>query len=397
MVVACPKCSARYRVDRAQIGPDGARLRCAKCQAVFRVRTPEAEPVPRDIPAALPPSPQTATAPEPSVQQSPPPPEPAPEAAPPRPEPQLDRERMVLVADSDVEMAKSTAAALSSWGLQPVLVHDGVEALLTIQRMLPQAVVLDAGLPKMYGFQICEMLKRNESLRHIKVILVGTIYHKGRYHRPPSELYGADVYLEQPDLPDGLIPFMTQFGFDVNVSSTAGSEPTPPEPMATEPPSVSPSPALDSPASPDPVTAAPPEFPAPAPSPLSAPAPPAPTAPAPPPVVSEPEVASDAVAVAPPVPEVTAPPAPAPAADDEFAEERAMAERLARIIVSDIVLYQPDKFQAAVFAGNVVEAMDSSLDEGRSLFSQRIDARVRDEKDYLVEELLRVARERGMQ
>ena len=107
---------------------------------------------------------------------------------------------MVLVADSDVEVAKNTTTALSSWGLQPVMVHDGVEALLTIQRMLPRAVVLDAALPKMYGFQICEMLKRNESLRHIKVVLVGTIYHKGRYHRPPSELYGADVYLEQPDL-----------------------------------------------------------------------------------------------------------------------------------------------------------------------------------------------------
>jgi hypothetical protein len=101
-------------------------------------------------------------------------------------------------------------------------------------------------------------------------------------------------------------------------------------------------------------------------------------------------------AVAPPPIAPTVAPVPAPVATDELAEERAQAERLARIIVSDIILYEPDKFQAAVAAGNVVEAMDASLGEGRSLFAQRIDARVREEKDFLIEELVRVARERGM-
>ncbi len=42
MIAACPKCSAKYRVDESKIGAEGARLRCAKCQAVFRVRAPQA-------------------------------------------------------------------------------------------------------------------------------------------------------------------------------------------------------------------------------------------------------------------------------------------------------------------------------------------------------------------
>ena len=42
-----------------------------------------------------------------------------------------------------------------------------------------------------------------------------------------------------------------------------------------------------------------------------------------------------------------------------------------------------------------VEALDAELAEGRTLFAQRIDARVRAERDYLAEELLRVARTRG--
>jgi hypothetical protein len=82
-------------------------------------------------------------------------------------------------------------------------------------------------------------------------------------------------------------------------------------------------------------------------------------------------------------------------AEDGLAEERAKAERLARIIVSDIILYNEDKFAQAIERDSVVETMSADLDEGRDLFCSRIDQRVREERDHLVEELLRVARLRG--
>jgi hypothetical protein len=74
---------------------------------------------------------------------------------------------------------------------------------------------------------------------------------------------------------------------------------------------------------------------------------------------------------------------------------RAEAERFARIVVSDIVLYNEAKFTAAVRGGNVVEAMSAELAEGRDLFRVRVDPRVRDERDFLAEEMLRVASTRG--
>jgi hypothetical protein len=97
-----------------------------------------------------------------------------------------------------------------------------------------------------------------------------------------------------------------------------------------------------------------------------------------------------------PAPAAALGPEPAPArADDGLAEERAKAERLARIIVSDIILYNEDKFTEALKRDSVVEMMSPDLEEGRDLFRSRIDERVRDERDHLVEELLRVARQRG--
>ena len=40
MIAACPKCSARYRIEKGKLGPEGARLKCSRCEAVFRVRPP---------------------------------------------------------------------------------------------------------------------------------------------------------------------------------------------------------------------------------------------------------------------------------------------------------------------------------------------------------------------
>jgi predicted Zn finger-like uncharacterized protein len=353
MIAACPKCDAKYRVDEAKIGAEGARLRCAKCQAVFRVRAPAAaapvappEPETRVVesdtgtltqPA---PAPSAPTAPAASTSTK------APTSEAPA---EYDSERLVLIADPREDSGKQTASTLNGWGLQTILVHDGVEAMMSIQRAMPRIVILDAALPKMYGFQVCEIVKRNESLSHMKVILVGAIHMQERYRRPPTDLYGADVYLEQPDLPDGLAPLLRQYGLPLRADVAP-----PPSPTQAEA-----SPTLE----------------------MEMPAPAAPQAPPKPAAAPQP---------------TPAPSAP-PAADDGLAEEREKADRLARIVVSDIVLYQGEKFEQAIASGNLAQALDAEIEEGRGFFRQRVSEAVRNEKDHLMEELMRVARQRGMQ
>jgi CheY-like chemotaxis protein len=298
-----------------------------------------------------------------------------------------------LIADPEVEQGKSTASALAQWGLQPTLVHDGVEAILAIQRLLPRAIVIDAALPKMFGFQICEIVKRNESLRDIHVVLVGAIHDRTRYRRPPEEIYGADAYIERQELPDSLRPILQGFGI-------LSSAPEPPPVSATAatpstPPVVAPTPVTAPPPAMEPAPSAPAPTPAPVPPPAMAPvveAIPEPEIPAVPEIVES--VGSVEPPVAMPTPESVSPPEPA-SGNPEIDEQIEQAERLARIVVSDIVLYSKDKFEAAVEAGNVLEAMQPEIAEGRSLFTARIDPSVQEIRDFLQEELLRVAAARG--
>ena len=406
MIAACPKCGARYRIERERLHAGSVRLRCARCEAVFRVRPPE---TPEAVPAPAPPAvvEPKREAPPPVAAVAPPPP------AAPAPPPAGE---VVLVAMPDGELARRTGELLAQRGLRVLHASDGVEAMLEIQRKLPRAIVLAADLPKMFGFQICEVVKRNESLRGTWVVLVGAIHHRERYRRAPGELYGADVYVEGPALPTGLLPCLAQGGISVGDAAA----PAPRAAAAPVQPVQAPAPVAA--AAPAPRPPAPPRV-EPARAPLAAPLAPrdsarVPLAARPPAAGTPPASARVLLAARPPaagtppasvrVPFVARPPAAGLRRDaeavvampplrraDGLDDERAKAERLARIVVSDIVLYNEGRFAAAARSGNVLEAMAPDLAEGRQLFEERIDARVRAERDHLKDELLRRAQGRG--
>lgn len=330
MIAVCPKCNARYRVDTTRLPPEGAKLRCSKCSALFLVRVPvqgaaAATSAARPSGAASDGRPvQTAGAPQ------------RPASLP-----------LVLVADGAANRGKASADALTRLGLAAHLVHDGVEAMLAIQRMLPRVVVLDASLPRMNGLEICEIVKRNESLRSTRVVLVGagTIPD----HDAASDSYGPDEHLEPPDLPDGLVAILRAQGLVTQATPTARTLPSAP----------------------------------------GAPVGRAATAPVP---------SRVGRFAAPPSPAVATPVAPAsasPPADAAREEERERARRLARIAVSEMLLYQPEKFAQACRDGTLERALEVEIQEARALIRQRIGPEVRAEADFVLEELHRVARERG--
>ena len=93
-------------------------------------------------------------------------------------------------------------------------------------------------------------------------------------------------------------------------------------------------------------------------------------------------------ATAPPATMAPARPArPVPSSDPDIAA----AERLARIAVSDVILYNEPKFAAAIAAGNVMKALAVELEEARQHFNSRVSPILRQNRDFLREELERRA------
>ena len=276
MVVICPKCKIKLKVDETKIGEGGSRFKCPKCATILLVKKPAA------------------------ASQKP-----------------IDNIK-ALVAHSNPATLAQIAALLNGGGYQTITATDGIEAMVKAIKELPFLIVLEVGLPKIFGFEVCKRLKLRPETKGLKFILVNSVYDDKRYRRQPESLYEADDYIEEHRLSELLID---------SINRIKGIEPGGKEEKTEKP-------------------AAPPR---------------------------EEKVGQK------PEPPSTVEEKPADIASDEKIER---AKRLARTIVSDIYLYNTPKAETAIRNGTFYAAFAPELKEGLKLYEHRIAQEVRDKGDF---------------
>jgi len=78
--------------------------------------------------------------------------------------------RRILIVDDNRDSADSLAMLLEITGNQTYLAHDGEEALKAIEQHRPEVVLLDIGLPKLTGHEVCRWLRAKPWGKDIVVI-----------------------------------------------------------------------------------------------------------------------------------------------------------------------------------------------------------------------------------
>jgi CheY-like chemotaxis protein len=326
MLIVCPNCKNRFDVDPVVVEAP-KKLRCSSCRAVFglvrKAQTPPGIPV---APAA-----------------------PVPTAAPATHSPSVASEKLkVVIANESVAFCEAVQKILAGEPFELFICNDGREALDAVERIRPQLLLLDVALPTMFGFEVCERVRQNPELAGLKIVLIASIYDKTRYKRSPNSLYGADDYIEKHHIPDSLIPMiygLTSGHFPV-IKSPSPSELAAQEETRCEIRQAEVSATCCA-------AAGAPPFAAPAQAALQVP---------------QPSLSAAAPAES-----------PAP----ELAEAESKARRLARIIVSDIVLYNQAKVELGVRDGSLYALLADDIREGEHLYRQRVPEQVRENSSFL--------------
>jgi predicted Zn finger-like uncharacterized protein len=277
VIVVCPKCKTRLKVDESKIKVEGSRFKCPKCRTVLLVKKP----------AAL-------------------------------PKKKLDKNK-ILVAHSNASTTNEITSILTQNGFHPLTSVDGIDAMIKATKELPFLTIVDVGLPKIFGFEVCKRLKQRTETKEMKFILIGSIYDRKRYMREPESLHGADDYVDEQRIAELLIE---------KVNKIKGVKPEEKLEKKVEKPPEKPS--LEKP---------------------------------------EQKVAPETK------PEVTT---IKPDVDDHI--ER--ARRLSRAIVSDIYLYNTAKADESILNDTFYSVFENEIKEGLKLYVNRISEKVRAQGDY---------------
>ena len=105
-------------------------------------------------------------------------------------------QRDVLIVDDNRDSAQTLAELLAAYGHKTHVAHDGVEALEAAERLHPEVVLLDIGLPKLNGYDACRRI-RSQPWGEKMVLVALTGYGQEKDARR-AEQAGFNYHLVKP-------------------------------------------------------------------------------------------------------------------------------------------------------------------------------------------------------
>ena len=115
----------------------------------------------------------------------------------PEPRPRSDRP-LVLAVDDEVEILDIIDKALTHKGMDVVRATRGREALEQLRSTQPDVVLLDAMLPEIHGFELCQQIKQSDRYAKTPVMMISAIYTGWNFIQDVKRIYGADDYMTKP-------------------------------------------------------------------------------------------------------------------------------------------------------------------------------------------------------
>jgi two-component system, OmpR family, alkaline phosphatase synthesis response regulator PhoP len=112
----------------------------------------------------------------------------------------------ILIADDEAHiriLMEQTLEELEDQGVELFLATNGAEALEMIQAQKPNLVFLDVMMPKMNGFEVCQIVKQDASTQDIYIIMLTA---KGQeFDQQKGTEVGANLYMTKPFDPDEIV------------------------------------------------------------------------------------------------------------------------------------------------------------------------------------------------
>jgi len=111
-----------------------------------------------------------------------------------------NKNKKVLIVDDEAKIVEAVAAYLENSGYTAITAYDGENALLQVEKMSPDLVVLDLMLPKISGEEVCKAIRK---ISRIPIIMLTAKIDED--DKINGFNFGADDYVTKPFSPRELM------------------------------------------------------------------------------------------------------------------------------------------------------------------------------------------------
>ena len=111
--------------------------------------------------------------------------------------------KSILVVDDSATVRKLIAGKLEKSGHNVVCAVDGVEGLARLAEALPDLVLLDIGMPRMDGYEVCREIRANPEAKDLPVVMISG--KDGFFDKVRGRMAGATGYVTKPFGPETLM------------------------------------------------------------------------------------------------------------------------------------------------------------------------------------------------
>ncbi len=103
---------------------------------------------------------------------------------------------VVLVVDDSPTVRKIVQLTLQRERIRVVTAGDGLSALATVADEQPDLILLDIMLPRMDGYNICQVVRKNLAYRDMPIIMLSG--KDGLFDKMRGKLAGSTEYITKP-------------------------------------------------------------------------------------------------------------------------------------------------------------------------------------------------------
>lgn len=104
--------------------------------------------------------------------------------------------KKILIIDDEDEMARCLTGFFGERGYSTSVAQDGAQALMQVQKVRPDLVILDIMLPAGGGFHVLGRIRENVKLSGLPVIIITA--RADDLTREKAEALGVSGYFQKP-------------------------------------------------------------------------------------------------------------------------------------------------------------------------------------------------------